>query len=94
MVNKGYGCVSWQEEQVLWVLLLEEQLIQWLDRGSNVPHIIKLRVYQTDYQVSASPRHLYRMEIMIERSDAFVIFLWSRNSSELLALLVLLRQDP
>ena len=96
MVEQGYGCVSGAGRTGVMGAVVKGAVESggWTG-GSNVPHIIKLEGLPEGLSSFWLRPDIYtRMEIMIERSDAFVIFPGGAGTlQEFLALLLLLEAD-
>ena len=93
MADKGFGCVSGAGRTGIMGSVVKGAVEAngWTG-GSNVPHIIKLEGLPEGLSSFWLRPDIYtRMEIMIERSDAFVIFPGGAGTvQEFLALLLLL----
>ena len=93
MADEGFGCVSGAGRTGIMGSVVKGAVEAngWTG-GSNVPHIIKLEGLPEGLSSFWLRPDIYtRMEIMIERSDAFVIFPGGAGTvQEFLALLLLL----
>ena len=96
MANSGYGCVSGAGRTgVMGSVVRGAVDAEGWTGGSNVPHIIRLEGLPDGLSSFWLRPDIYtRMEVMIERSDAFVIFPGGAGTlQELLALLLLKESD-
>jgi uncharacterized protein (TIGR00730 family) len=92
MAGSGYGCVSGAGKTgVMGSVVRGAVNAEGWTGGSNVPHIIRLEGLPDGLSSFWLRPDIYtRMEVMIERSDAFVIFPGGAGTvQELLALLLL-----
>lgn len=96
LAEQGFGCVSGAGNSGVMGAVVEGAVAAggWT-AGSNVPHIIELEGLPNGLSSFWLRPDIYtRMEVMIERSNAFVIFPGGAGTvQELLALLILAHQQ-